>query len=164
MYGLQASDHQGQDNPWPQHACLCHGRCAASPPPIAAAAAAASRPKNMDVLRSVAPAGSPLSVGSPLVWFIFGACALLQLPLLMDICSQLFGVNRLVHNAVSKVLVALMTTCGCLSTWMFHTIFLPRWQQATRTPLLPLTIFTTWLFLNASYRLSCTNASTPTAT
>jgi len=53
----------------------------------------------MDALRSVAPSGSPLSVGSPLVWFIFVACVLLQLPLLMDICSQLFGVNRMVHNA-----------------------------------------------------------------
>ena len=108
----------------------------------------------MDALRALAPTGSPLSVGSPLVWFIFVACALLQLPLIMDVCSQLFGVNRLVHNVVSKVLVVLMTVCGCLSMWMFHTIFLPHWQQATGSPLLGLTLFTTWLFLNSSYRLS----------
>ena len=108
----------------------------------------------MELLRSLAPTGSPLSVGSPLVWFIFVACAVLQLPLIMDVCSQLFGVNRLVHNTVSKLLVFLMTICGCLSVYMFHTIFLPRWQQATGSPLVGLTFFATWLFLNSSYRFS----------
>ena len=108
----------------------------------------------MEVLRSLAPTGSPLSVGSPLVWFIFVACAVLQLPLIMDVCSQLFGVNRLVHNVVSKILIVLMTICGCLSVYMFHTIFLPRWQQATGSPLVGLTLFATWLFVNSSYRFS----------
>jgi hypothetical protein len=108
----------------------------------------------MEVLRSLAPTGSPLSVGSPLVWFIFVACAVLQLPLVMDVCSQLFGVNRLVHNVVSKILVVLMTICGCLSVYMFHTIFLPRWQQAIGSPLVGLTVFATWLFINSSYRFS----------
>lgn len=114
----------------------------------------------MDILRSVAPAGSPLSVGSPLVWFIFVACAVLQLPLIMDFCSQLFGVNRLVHSVVSKILVTLMTICGCLSIYLYHMVFLPQWQQATASPdrvspaLVGLTVFTTWLFLNSSYRFS----------
>lgn len=120
----------------------------------AAFASAVDFGRTMEVLRSLAPTGSLLSGGSPLVWFIFVACAVLQLPLVMDVCSQLFGVNRLVHNVVSKVLVFLMTICGCLSVYMFHTIFLPRWQQATGSPLVGLTLFATWLFLNSSYRFS----------
>ncbi len=47
-----------------------------------------------------------------------------------------------------------MTVCGCLSMGMYHFIFLPSWQQQTGSVLLPLTMFVTWLFLNASYPLS----------
>jgi hypothetical protein len=72
----------------------------------------------------------------------------------MDVFSQLFGVNRLVHNVVSKILIVLMTICGCLSVYMYHIIFLPRWQQATGSPLVGLTLFATWLFINSSYRFS----------
>ena len=49
----------------------------------------------METLSGLVPEGSALSRGSPLIWFIFIACGVLQLPLLVDVAASLFGVPRL---------------------------------------------------------------------
>jgi hypothetical protein len=70
-----------------------------------------------------------------------------------DVAGQLFGVSRLVYGAVSKVLVTLMTVCGCLSLAMYAVVFLPLWQSAAQSPLRPVSALVLWIWSCTAYHL-----------
>ena len=88
-----------------------------------------------------------------LVWCMFAVCGLLQLPLLLDLLTQVFGASRFVHTAASKLLIALLAGCGGLSLWLYVTVFLPRWQAGTESTLAPLSVLVGWLWTGAAFHL-----------
>ena len=60
------------------------------------------------MLLSISPYYSPRHMHfvvpmSPLIWFMIFACGVLQLPLLVDLLNEAFGVGRMVQSSVSKV-------------------------------------------------------------
>ena len=81
-----------------------------------------------------------------------------------DLIGQRFGVPRLVHGIVSKLLVALIVVCGAISALMYVFVFLPRWQAATKASLWYLTCFTGWLWTATAYHFYRAVSIVPDAT